>query len=203
MEDLAWLLAQHDRLVALRREFHAHPEIAFEEEWTADRLSGLLSGLGCRISRRIGGTGFVATLPGGDGPAVALRTDMDALPQDEATGLAYASTRPGRMHACGHDAHTAMLMGAAEVLAGDFVDLVVYERDRGYCRDQIRRALADEQISENEQREPRPELHACGPRRPASCCGSRARGRRARPTSRGSCRRRRGSTGCRAAPPSP
>ena len=62
MEDPAWLLAQHDRLVALRREFHAHPEIAFEEEWTADRLSGLLSGLGCRISRRIGGTGFVATL---------------------------------------------------------------------------------------------------------------------------------------------
>lgn len=118
MKDLAWLLAQHDRLVTLRREFHAHPEIAFEEEWTADRLSGLLSGLGCRISRRIGGTGFVATLPGGDGPAVALRTDMDALPQDEATGLAYASTRPGRMHACGHDGHMVLLLATAELLAG-------------------------------------------------------------------------------------
>lgn len=116
-EELGWLADNHARLCQIRRAFHRQPEVAFEEEWTSAELAGHLRALGCQISERFGKTGFVATLKGGAGPAVALRTDMDALPQNEETGLPYASQIPGRMHACGHDGHMTMLIAVASLLA--------------------------------------------------------------------------------------
>lgn len=115
--ELDWLRGEHGRLATIRRDFHRDPEIAFDEYRTSARLAGHLAGLGCRISRTIGGTGFVATLPGGNAPGVGLRTDMDALPQTEETGLPYASATGGRMHACGHDGHMTLLIATAELLA--------------------------------------------------------------------------------------
>ncbi len=115
--ELRWLSDNHDRFCEIRRAFHRHPEIGFEERQTSATLAGLLAALGCSISRPIGSTGFVATLAGGSARAVALRTDMDALPQHEETGLPYASARPGRMHACGHDGHMTLLLATAELLS--------------------------------------------------------------------------------------
>ena len=115
-DELGWLAAHHDRFCAIRREFHRRPEIAFEESWTSAELARRLAALGCKISRPIGGTGFIATLKGGPGRVAALRTDMDALPQDEQTGLPYSSANAGRMHACGHDGHMTLLLATAELL---------------------------------------------------------------------------------------
>ncbi|MDJ0391427.1 M20 aminoacylase family protein [Roseomonas sp. E05] len=108
-----------------RRDIHAHPELAFQEHRTSDLVAGLLESWGVEVTRGIAGTGLVGTLRGGKaakgganaGRAIGLRADMDALPMQEITGLPYASTVPGRMHACGHDGHTAMLLGAARYLA--------------------------------------------------------------------------------------
>jgi hippurate hydrolase len=101
-----------------RRDFHRHPELGFEEHRTASRVAGLLRGWGIEVSGGIARTGVVGTLRGRPGNrAVALRADMDALAMAEATGLPHASANPGRMHACGHDGHTAMLLGAARWLA--------------------------------------------------------------------------------------
>lgn len=103
-------------LVALRREIHRHPELGFEEWRTAELIERELSAIGL-TSRRVVGTGIVAVIEGAHpGYTVALRADMDALPLAERSGLPYASTVPGRMHACGHDAHTAILIGAARRL---------------------------------------------------------------------------------------
>lgn len=105
-------------LVQLRRELHAHPEIRFEEQWTSDRISRFLDNAGIRHTRgHARGTGIVATLPGASGKTVVLRADIDALEIVEQTGVEYASTIAGRMHACGHDGHMACLCGAAAVLA--------------------------------------------------------------------------------------
>ncbi|HEX8375264.1 MAG TPA: M20 aminoacylase family protein [Geminicoccaceae bacterium] len=106
-------------LVALRRDLHAHPEIGFEEVRTAGIVAGLLEGFGIAVHRGLGGTGVVGVLEGrsGAGRRIGLRADMDALPIEEMTNLPYRSTIPGRMHACGHDGHTAMLVGAARYLA--------------------------------------------------------------------------------------
>lgn len=104
-------------VVAWRRQIHACPEIGFEEYKTAELAAQVLSQLGLEVKTGIAGTGIVATLRGAlPGPTVALRADMDALPVVENTGLPFASTNPGVMHACGHDGHTAMLLGAATVL---------------------------------------------------------------------------------------
>ena len=101
-----------------RHDIHAHPELAYEEKRTAARVAGLLREFGVdEVVEGVGRTGVVGVLRNGDGPAVGLRADMDALPIVEETGLPYASTRPGVMHACGHDGHTAMLLGAARYLA--------------------------------------------------------------------------------------
>ena len=101
-----------------RHDIHAHPELAYEETRTAARVAGLLREFGVdEVVEGVGGTGVVGVLRNGAGPAVGLRADMDALPIVEETGLPYASTRPGVMHACGHDGHTAMLLGAARYLA--------------------------------------------------------------------------------------
>ena len=108
----------HDDLTALRRDFHAHPEIGFTEHRTADIVAGLLESWGIEVHRGIGGTGVVGVLRRGNGQqAIGLRADMDALPIHEETGLAYASQTPGVMHACGHDGHTTMLLGTARYLA--------------------------------------------------------------------------------------
>jgi amidohydrolase len=106
-------------LVAIRRDLHAHPEIGFEEERTSGIVAERLAAWGIEVHRGIGKTGVVGVLRAGGGNArrIGLRADMDALPIEEATGLPYASRHPGRMHACGHDGHTTMLLGAARYLA--------------------------------------------------------------------------------------
>ncbi|GBQ61564.1 amidohydrolase [Ameyamaea chiangmaiensis NBRC 103196] len=107
-----------DELVALRHDLHAHPETRFEEFRTSDVVTDRLRALGYEPVRGLAGTGVVATLRGAaPGPSVLLRADMDALPILERTGRAYASTVEGKMHACGHDGHMVMLLGAAEALA--------------------------------------------------------------------------------------
>jgi amidohydrolase len=107
-----------EELTAIRRDIHAHPELGLEEYRTADLVVRKLVEWGIEVHRGVGGTGVVGVLRSGNGQAsVGLRADMDALPIQEATGLAYASQNPGRMHACGHDGHTTMLLGAAKYLA--------------------------------------------------------------------------------------
>ncbi|HEX6133408.1 MAG TPA: amidohydrolase [Longimicrobiales bacterium] len=103
-------------LVALRRDLHRHPELSFRETRTADIAARAAESLGWRVQRGIGRTGIVAEL-GSGGPVVALRADMDALPIQESSEVDYRSTVDGVMHACGHDAHVAMLVGAARLLA--------------------------------------------------------------------------------------
>ncbi|MFO1393346.1 MAG: M20 aminoacylase family protein [Steroidobacteraceae bacterium] len=103
----------------LRRDLHAHPELGYEERRTAGVVATRLRAAGLEVVTGIGGTGVVGTLRRGSGSgAVGLRADMDALPIDEFGDVPHRSRHPGRMHACGHDGHTAMLVGAAEVLAG-------------------------------------------------------------------------------------
>jgi hippurate hydrolase len=109
-----------DDIVALRREIHREPELGFETEKTAEKVLTALDGLPLEIESGVAENGVVATLEGeGDGPIVALRADMDALPIHEETGLPFASGVDGKMHACGHDGHTSMLVGAARALSQD------------------------------------------------------------------------------------
>ncbi len=103
--------------VAWRRDLHAHPELGFAEVRTSAMIARLLAGWGLRVTTGLGRTGVVGALGDGSGPALALRADIDALPIVEETGLPYASTAPGRMHACGHDGHTAVLLLAARLAA--------------------------------------------------------------------------------------
>ncbi|MGI9861698.1 M20 family metallopeptidase [Moorella naiadis] len=110
--------ALRPRLVAWRRQLHQCPELGFEEKETAALVAGVLTELGLQVRMGIGGTGVVGVLAGAkDGPAVALRADMDALPLQEDTAVEFASRYPGRMHGCGHDAHMAVVLGAAALLA--------------------------------------------------------------------------------------
>src|SRR5215211_6208460 len=108
-----------DELVAIRRDLHAHPELGFEEERTSGIVAERLAAWGFEVHRGIGKTGVVGVLRGKNpsGRRIGLRADMDALPIEETTNLPYRSTRPGTMHACGHDGHTTMLLGAARYLA--------------------------------------------------------------------------------------
>ena len=106
-------------LVAVRRDLHAHPELAFEEVRTAGVVAAELSRLGIPHRTGVGRTGVVGPLEGArPGPTLVIRADMDALPIAERTGLPFASQAPGLMHACGHDIHTATLLGVAAVLNG-------------------------------------------------------------------------------------
>nr|MBC8157810.1 amidohydrolase [Alphaproteobacteria bacterium] len=107
----------HDDMTAWRRDFHANPELGFEEERTSGIVAAKLEEFGVEVHRGLGGTGVVGTLKNGDGPAIGLRADMDALPMTETADIAHKSTTDGKMHACGHDGHTAMLLGAARYLA--------------------------------------------------------------------------------------
>jgi hippurate hydrolase len=105
-------------LVAMRRTLHEHPELGLEEVWTSDFVAAQLHAIGYEVHRGLARTGVVGTLRNGMGTrAIGLRADMDALPLQEETGLEYQSKIPGRMHACGHDGHTAMLLGAAKAIA--------------------------------------------------------------------------------------
>ena len=108
-----------EKIVALRRDIHREPELGFDTEKTAEKVLGALEGLPLDLKTGVAQNGIVATLWGeGEGPTVGLRADMDALPIEEETGLPFASEIEGRMHACGHDGHTSMLVGAAHALSG-------------------------------------------------------------------------------------
>ncbi len=109
----------HADMTAWRRHIHAHPETAFEERATSDFVAKTLASFGLEVHRGLAGTGVVGTIRGdnGPGPAIGLRADMDALHLEEKNGFAHRSQNPGRMHACGHDGHTAMLLGAARYFA--------------------------------------------------------------------------------------
>ncbi len=108
----------HDELTAIRRDIHAHPELGMEEERTSDIVAEKLGSWGIEVHRGLGNTGVVGTLRIGNNPrSVGLRADMDALPILEANDFEHASKYDGKMHACGHDGHTAMLLGAARYLA--------------------------------------------------------------------------------------
>lgn len=108
--------AIHDQLIAWRREIHMHPELSFQERRTAAFVTDHLRGLGIEFQTGVGITGVVARIGEGTGPAIGIRADMDALPIQEANDVPYASQTPGVMHACGHDAHTAILLGVAKML---------------------------------------------------------------------------------------
>lgn len=118
MNMIASLRNDMPELTAIRHELHAHPEIGLEEVWTSDYVAGRLEALGYEVTRGLARTGVVATLRNGTGSrAVGIRADIDALPILEETGAPYQSRFPGRMHACGHDGHTTMLLGAAKAIA--------------------------------------------------------------------------------------
>ncbi len=110
--------ALHEQIRSWRREIHRHPELTFTEHRTAGLVNSVLTGLGVATETEVAKTGVVGHIKGGAGPVVGLRADMDALPIQEVNGTEFDSTRPGIMHACGHDAHTAMLLGAATILKG-------------------------------------------------------------------------------------
>ena len=112
------IAARHDELTGWRREIHAHPELGFEETRTSDFVAQKLEQFGIEVTRGIGKTGLVGRLRAGNSPrTIGLRADMDCLPILEANSFAHRSQNPGKMHACGHDGHTTMLLGAAQHLA--------------------------------------------------------------------------------------
>ena len=113
--------AMMEEMTQWRHALHACPETAFQEKETSDYVAEKLLSFGLDIHRGLAGTGIVSTIKRGRGslPAIGLRSDMDALDITEATGLSYASRNEGKMHACGHDGHMSMLLGAAKYLAGN------------------------------------------------------------------------------------
>ncbi|MGB4584619.1 MAG: M20 aminoacylase family protein [Rhodoferax sp.] len=142
---------QRSSLEALRRDLHAHPELCFNEFRTADRVAAKLTEWGIPIHRGLGRTGVVGIVKNGTSRrAIGLRADMDALPMQEANTFAHASTHPGKMHGCGHDGHTAMLLAAAQYLATHrHFDGTVYlifqpaEEGGGGAREMIQDGLFD------------------------------------------------------------
>jgi hippurate hydrolase len=151
MNLISTIASQLTSLTALRRDLHAHPELCFNEFRTADLVAAKLTEWGIPIHRGLGQTGVVGIIKSGTSErAIGLRADMDALPMTEANTFAHASTQPGKMHACGHDGHTAMLLAAAQYLAThrDF-DGTVYlifqpaEEGGGGAREMIKDGLFD------------------------------------------------------------
>ncbi|MCM2297497.1 M20 aminoacylase family protein [Rhodoferax sp.] len=145
------IVQQRSGLEALRRDLHAHPELCFNEFRTADRVADKLAEWGIPVHRGLGTTGVVGIVKNGtSGRAIGLRADMDALPMQEANTFAHASSQPGKMHACGHDGHTAMLLAAAQYLATHrHFDGTVYlifqpaEEGGGGAREMIKDGLFD------------------------------------------------------------
>jgi len=107
----------HEQMKVWRHDIHAHPEVAFEENRTSDIVARELESFGIEVHRGLAKTGVVGVLKNGDGPSIGLRADMDALPIHEENSFDHRSTHDGKMHACGHDGHTAMLLGAAKYLS--------------------------------------------------------------------------------------
>ncbi|REC94416.1 M20 aminoacylase family protein [Kushneria indalinina] len=129
MAIMADIKAFSDEMTRIRQDIHAHPEIGFEEQRTSGIVADYLRALGVEVHTGIGQTGVVGIIEGRQGPglSIGLRADMDALPMEEETGLAFASRHAGRFHGCGHDGHITMLLGAARYLAAhsDFAGRVV------------------------------------------------------------------------------
>lgn len=129
----------NDDMVAIRQDLHAHPELAYEEHRTADIVAKLLKSWGYEVETQIGKTGVVGQLKCGSGvKTIGLRADFDALPIEEQTNLPYSSKNAGKMHACGHDGHTAMLLAAARYLAESknfdgTVNLIFQPAEEGYA----------------------------------------------------------------------
>lgn len=118
MQEIEKIESYQEELAAIRQDLHAHPELGMEEFRTSEIVAAYLENLGIEVHRGVGKTGVVGVLRSGDGlRSIGLRADMDALPMTELTNLPFRSKYPGRMHACGHDGHTAMLLGAARYLA--------------------------------------------------------------------------------------
>ncbi len=136
IEEIAHNHAEH---TAWRRDIHAYPELAYEEHRTADLVAEKLEGFGIEVTRGLGETGVVGTLSRGSGKrSIGLRADMDALPMQETNDFEHRSKHPGKMHACGHDGHTAMLLGAAQYLAAsrDFdgtIQFIFQPAEEGYA----------------------------------------------------------------------
>ncbi len=107
----------HEEMTTWRRDIHAHPETAFEEVRTSAIVAEKLKEFGLKVHQGLAGTGVVGTLTTGEGPTIGLRADMDALHMQEVNNLNYKSVNEGKMHACGHDGHTTMLLGAAKYLS--------------------------------------------------------------------------------------
>ncbi len=116
---MRWITPEIEReMIAIRHDLHRHPELSWQEYRTADKVCQTLNNHGVTYTEGIAGVGVVADIPGKvNGPVIALRADMDALPVQEDTGLSFASENPGVMHACGHDGHTSILLGVAMALA--------------------------------------------------------------------------------------
>ncbi len=145
------ILAERTAIQALRRDIHAHPELGFQEQRTSDLIATTLTDWGIPVHRGLGGTGVVGIVKNGNTKqAVGLRADIDALPVTERNTFAHTSVHRGKMHACGHDGHTAMLLAAAKYLSGrrDF-DGTVYlifqpaEENGGGAREMIKDGLFD------------------------------------------------------------
>ena len=143
------LLAQSDAMRVLRRDIHAHPELCFQEERTSEMIARTLAAWGIEVHRGLGKTGVVGVIQGRPGPrSIGLRADIDALPMTEHNQFTHASRYAGRMHACGHDGHTAMLLSAAQHLAAtrDFDGKVILvfqpaEEGGGGAREMIQDGL--------------------------------------------------------------
>ena len=151
LEVLEPILAETPSLLALRRDIHAHPELCFQEQRTSDLIARTLADWGIEVHRGLGKTGLVGVLKQGSSDrSIGLRADMDALPMTERNAFAHASVHAGKMHACGHDGHVAMLLAAAKYLSvhGKF-DGTVYlifqpgEEGGGGAREMIKDGLFD------------------------------------------------------------
>jgi amidohydrolase len=143
------ILTQSATIAAIRRDIHAHPELCFEEQRTSELIAQQLTAWGIEVHRGLGGTGLVGVIRNGSSArAIGLRADMDALPMQEFNQFPHASQHPGKMHACGHDGHVAMLLAAAQYLSQHrHFDGTVYlifqpaEEGGGGAREMIRDGL--------------------------------------------------------------
>jgi hippurate hydrolase len=152
MKLLPEILESAEVIQAIRRDIHAHPELCFEEQRTSDVIAKQLQSWGIEIHRGLGKTGVVGIIPGnlGEGRKIGLRADMDALPLQEHNHFEHASVHAGKMHACGHDGHVAMLLGAAQYLASNrnfkgtvYLIFQPAEEGGGGAREMIRDGLFD------------------------------------------------------------